>query len=535
MTVLPIVERELRVTARRRQTFWIRVALVIGALAIGGWVMLVASRFSTPQSVGQTVFVALSGLVFFYALLAGLWATADCLSEEKRAGTLGLLFLTDLKGYDIVLGKLAATSLHALSGLLAVLPVMAIPLLLGSVAGAEVARVGLVSLNTLFISLSAGLFSSAVCRHERAAVGLAFGLLATLTVGLPLLGALIADRLGQREPHLAFLLLSPGFTCILAFQAQIGAMSAAQADFVASVALVHGLGWLFLVSACLLAPRTWQERTAGARPARWRRWWRDLVQGSPERRRRFRARLLGENAFYWLAARDRSRPAMLWLFLFVSALLWGWGWAAYPDDWLDEPTFVFTGLVVNTILKCWLASEAAWRFSHDRQSGALELVLATPLRVTEIVRGQLAALLRQFGGPVLLVVGVEILFLGAGRGDEWVVVWVAGVGMLVADLVTLSWVGMWLGLNSRHHSRAMAAALALVCVLPWVLFGLFGTLYGLTRFMRTSSLDENHFTLIWLGLGLIVDVLLLTWARQSLLVRFRRVVTERFAPGRGRG
>ena len=34
--------------------------------------------------------------------------TADCLSEEKREGTLGLLFLTDLRGYDIVVSSSSA-------------------------------------------------------------------------------------------------------------------------------------------------------------------------------------------------------------------------------------------------------------------------------------------------------------------------------------------------------------------------------------------------------------------------------------------
>ena len=36
---------------------------------------------------------------------------------------LGLLFLTDLRGHDIVLGKLAATSLRAVFGLVAIVPV----------------------------------------------------------------------------------------------------------------------------------------------------------------------------------------------------------------------------------------------------------------------------------------------------------------------------------------------------------------------------------------------------------------------------
>jgi len=34
--------------------------------------------------------------------------TADTLSGESREGTLGLLFLTDLRSWDVTLGKLAS-------------------------------------------------------------------------------------------------------------------------------------------------------------------------------------------------------------------------------------------------------------------------------------------------------------------------------------------------------------------------------------------------------------------------------------------
>ena len=51
------------------------------------------------------LFTVLNAIAFIFCLLAGVFLTADCLSEEKREGTLGLLFLTSLKGYDVVLGK----------------------------------------------------------------------------------------------------------------------------------------------------------------------------------------------------------------------------------------------------------------------------------------------------------------------------------------------------------------------------------------------------------------------------------------------
>jgi len=88
----------------------------------------------TPKSISMALFGNLTGAAVLYCLFSGVRATADCLSEEKREGTLGLLFLTDLKGYDVVLGKLAGTSLNALYSLLAVVPLLAVPLLLAAVA-----------------------------------------------------------------------------------------------------------------------------------------------------------------------------------------------------------------------------------------------------------------------------------------------------------------------------------------------------------------------------------------------------------------
>ena len=82
---------------------------------------------------------------FILSLFIGVIATADCVSSEKREGTLGLLFLTDLKGYDVILGKLAANSLNALYGLVAILPVMGLPVMLGGVTFVEFVKLAVCS------------------------------------------------------------------------------------------------------------------------------------------------------------------------------------------------------------------------------------------------------------------------------------------------------------------------------------------------------------------------------------------------------
>src|ERR1051325_4219343 len=144
MTFLPIVARELRVAARRLGTYGLRVSAGLLVIILGVWCFL-AMKHEPPHDVAMALFVVLTASACLYAWLSGLHSTADCLSQEKRDGTLGLLFLTDLKGYDVVLGKLVATSIHSFYGLLAVLPMVAIPLLMGGIAAAEFVRMALVA------------------------------------------------------------------------------------------------------------------------------------------------------------------------------------------------------------------------------------------------------------------------------------------------------------------------------------------------------------------------------------------------------
>src|SRR5215213_1930096 len=171
MTLLPIVDRELRVASRRRGTYWTRFSAGLLAIVLSAWAWAMFIRQPANET-GLAVFVALSIVAYIYSLIVGAVATADCLSEEKREGTLGLLFLTDLKSYDIVLGKLAATSLGCIYGLLSLFPIMGVPLLMGGVAPAEFWRVILVCVNNLFLSLTLGMFCSAVCKDERKSIGL---------------------------------------------------------------------------------------------------------------------------------------------------------------------------------------------------------------------------------------------------------------------------------------------------------------------------------------------------------------------------
>ena len=70
MTFLPIVERELRVTARRRGTYWNRALSALAAILIFGGALIFEAQ-TPPKELGKEVFNILSGLFLLSSLAAG--------------------------------------------------------------------------------------------------------------------------------------------------------------------------------------------------------------------------------------------------------------------------------------------------------------------------------------------------------------------------------------------------------------------------------------------------------------------------------
>ena len=272
MTFLPIVARELRVAARRRATYWSRSIMASCGIIIGVIIFLNA-RDAAPHELSKVLFVVISAIAFLYSLLAGIRSTADCLSEEKREGTLGLLFLTDLRGYDVVGGKLVATSLNAFYGLMAILPLLAIPLLMGGITKGEFWRTALVLVNTFLFSLAVGMFISSISKYPRKAIAATFLTLLFFTAGLPLLRNWIPLIHDHTRINYVWALFE---TCSATFTIEDTAYAAASRDFWWSVGVVQGLCWLFLGLACFIVPRSWQDRPAGVKGSRRRLWWHDF-------------------------------------------------------------------------------------------------------------------------------------------------------------------------------------------------------------------------------------------------------------------
>ena len=584
---LPIADRELRVAARKPSTFWVRVGAALVALVIGTGCLILAAVGSlgigTP-SLGRALFGALTWLGLAATLSAGLFLTADCLSEEKREGTLGFLFLTDLRGYDVVLGKLLATSLRGFLALLGVFPILAITVLLGGVTGAQLAQTSLALVNALILSLAAGLLVSAISRESQKALAGALVLLVLLAAAGPAADEVLV-ALQVRGPNPWLSLTSPVYVFL---SAELAGSSRFWTGLLINGAVVVGL----FCAACLVLPRTWQERRVRAGTAR-QNWAYRWKYGSVRRLSKLRQRLLDLNPILWLACRERWQATLVWTLaiLLVAAFA-----TLSASESLSEGWVVWSPLagMLSTLFYLGVTSQASRLFLDTRRSGLLELLLSSPLTPALIVQGQWRALLRMFGPPLALCLAITLLgdvfaqqmasaqmagAVAATAGPPTAVVaattnanvvttspqgssrmtvatpsnaaelnlWVAvaitvaGRFTVAANLVALAWVGMWLGLTSRNVIQATLLTILFVQVVPWFVAsfaaGLVIPLVLLPSLMKGGAAPTQMmlwFPLlisgIYSGLFVAKDIGCVLWARRRLLAQFRERAALTVAP-----
>lgn len=543
MTLFPIVERELRVAARRRSTYWLRFLVVVAALVLG-LCIYAEERYSPPAAIGESIFHSLTTLIAVMGLLSGVLLTARSLSAEKAEGTLGLLFLTQLRSMDIVLGKLAASSANALLAMLAIIPVLAVPILLGGVSLAEFLRIALALGNLLFFSLSAGLLASSLCRNDRTAIGLAILINLLLGVIFPFAGLLLADvepdKLPIFQPGMNLkLVVATVITWSSPTSPLIAFMTKQPADNWPWISLVatFSCGLFFLRISAWYLPRSWQEKSSARTVKAHRQSWRTLWQGSMEWRRAWRARQLDRSPIYWLAGRHHWKRTWVWVFLTLCLYLYGLGATTWPEVWHDPFCLILCGFLVGTIIKVWIAVEASQLFAVERRQGRLELLLQTPLSIAEMVHGQRLALLRQFGGPLacLLLLDVICLLVVLQNGNkEMLQVTLAGILALVLDVLTLPWLGMWMGISARRWSPAFWTVFYIMAV-PWlatIALPISGNLaHDLVQEVQGICIghwfsDAAPMLLVWTVSSIVVAGGCWKWSQHGLLHRFRSTAAK---------
>ena len=222
----------------------------------------------------------------------------------------------------------------------------------------------------------------------------------------------------------------------------------------------------------------------------------------------------------------------------MAACFWGWGCAKIGSEWFNEGVYFPTAILLNSVLKLWVASAAGRQLGEDRKERALELLISTRLSVKDILRGQFLALGRQFLGPLVMVIGMEAIFLAASLQRESFqdnplnpIVWMAGLIMLVADVAALAWVAMWTALTAKSPNRVTGITVVRILVAPWALYIAIMVVVMSIRSLNSLPDPKWWFNVgLWFGLGMLTDAAFGMVAWWQLRTRFRELARQPFVP-----
>jgi len=471
MTLLPVAQRELLAAARRPATFRVRIGSALVAAAFAVIVLVFIGISGAGQSGGQFLFSNLWWGIQGFAILAGTFLTADAISEERRDGTLGLLFLTDLGGFELVVGKFVGAGLNAAYGMAAAFPILATAWFLGGITNGEFWRALLVSFNTLFVSLSLGLCVSAVSREQSRAVGATLFLQLVLQLAFPI-GATLARSLqsaGRLPPALPLDLLDWVSPAGAALRAREFAYLRAPGGFWSALATSHAVGWLLLAAAGFLMARTWREGGTSNGLSGALAWATARFGGGTHRRRT--AAQVDRNPLAAMFRRDSGNGRRAWLLAGATAVAAIAAVVAHRfvgtiGKGAATAVFVSVSVLASSVFRILVAWESTAFFGEAKRSGALDLALTTTLTDAEIRSSQSSHVWASFAWPLaVFCVADAVGYLAVVQAPFGIL---SSLGMALQTTAMVPF-GAWLSLTERRPLVATAKTFAYCGLLPALL------------------------------------------------------------------
>ena len=235
-----------------------RSRLTVACLCVAGTLVFLLTGIGGLRSAGLGLhrLFCLAGL---YLILRTPRRLAGLFAAERGQQTLGLLFLSGLTSAEVFASKAVSSVLIAFNDLLAILPILALPFLMGGVSF-DLFVATVVGLPTvLLFVLSVSLLASVLSEDEGAATLLTWSLIVVFCCSGPL-GSLAQAQLAPAvSPSSWWLRTSPlygPFLLLRKFNA------ASVAEFWLNFALVIGWSILCLFGADLALKALWREREA---------------------------------------------------------------------------------------------------------------------------------------------------------------------------------------------------------------------------------------------------------------------------------
>jgi ABC-type transport system involved in multi-copper enzyme maturation permease subunit len=405
----PIFVREWLTVPRSAQHYVIRAGYfgVLWILGLATWQAIVGwdrtatlgdtARFGIILFNLLTYYVQLPLIIFFSAL-----AAATTITREKDRRTFVLLLITDLRSYEIVLGKLLGSLLQIAVLLAGMVPILAVLLLLGGVTPGQVAEAFLILAASALAAGSVGGLVALWRDKTFQTLALSFLFLVLylcVVLGLTGLPALAPGWFAHEE--------TPGLLNISRVQEWLSPFHAMQAvlepPVQAGTAIPPALGFagvMLLFTAALnlwaiVRLRVWNP---SGEPVMQREAPADAEAEEKDRLKAHAApgpvREVSENPILWRETRTRAygrRPLLVKIAYFlVLALICYYALAPLVAGGPRPSFFAAYGLVPVTVISLLLISaQAVTSITSERDGGALDLLLVTDLSPKEFIFGKL--------------------------------------------------------------------------------------------------------------------------------------------------
>jgi ABC-type transport system involved in multi-copper enzyme maturation permease subunit len=490
---LPLLAKELIELAARPRTYSIRTLYAAGLFGVFAFMFYNDTARLAPSAhsllgVGKQLlgYMFAAQLVGVYAFLPAM--VSGCITEEKEKRTLELLFITDLTPAEIVIQKLVGRLVPMLTLLLLSLPLMAVCYTFGGLSADEVAMSAVVLVTTC---VQVGAFSILMSAYSRTssealigtygyAILVAIAVWFVAGIATLVLGAFMFAARSETGLYIAAApaVLAAGLTPFVAMDA--AGMGWGGSTFSIGI-IVAAWGWSavfvwrarrYLVERAFLQPKRKKHSFFGG-----------MVRYARRRAARRRQRgiddtsyLPGDEPILW---RETTGTYLDWPHGFRGAL----GFVMFPILYIGLAAALGKGpggqcgWISFIIFVMWISGAVAVTvrssraFALERANRTLDVLLATPLAGSEIVRQKMKASWRVvllFAAPLITLFLIEA-WLEIGRFSARQMLeaaWYLAVATLSVFVLlpALAWVSFLVGMRLKDARRATLLALGVLIV-----------------------------------------------------------------------
>jgi ABC-type transport system involved in multi-copper enzyme maturation permease subunit len=454
MSLPPLIERQLRAALAGDSSF-LKTRFGVGALGLA--LCLLVLLVIQPRD-GREVFSVFITIASLIAILAPVPITADLFASERRNQTLGLLFLTGMKGREIFITKLLGATAVAVSRVLALVPMLILPFLIGGVPAQSIPALFCYLPLVLLLTISTGVLASVLARDPIHATAWTV-LLLLLIHGSPMMVPLINLIAGTPILPEGWMVLSPSYGAFL-LQSNFSSGSAEQ--FWTGAAFTLGLCAVLLAAAERVLSRNWRDLAA------------PRVVDRPARARKTQP---VERPFMALGERE-SQKAVFWSWVLLASGSVGTllASAALTGRWIVPGLILVAVAATAAGVGTFFIHAASRGFGELRATGLLESIVTTPIPVEEMIRDYQHGISAAFR-PVFIslacvaICGLIGSVLGAGAfgGDEswtleqlgsFVMAWVIAPCLTWAYIRPSATAAMWISLVTGQPAYATWRAIS---------------------------------------------------------------------------